>query len=338
MKSEFKTTLLGHAKVSSQEYGRLKFFASKGEAEVSDKSSVTSHEAYGPFGSIVSREVSFNDYGVCRVDYHIERQTTIHVACGNPLIMLAYVHRNNIRYKLADQQVKTLRKYQYTLVYLDQLDADLVFEPGEYSIILFLTTMEFLQRWSDCSTLLAKFLSRVAEQRIVKMSEQYPWASTQMLATIRETTKSLKSASLGRMYLEAKILDVLRMAIEGIIQLRASPRAVNIRDDDRKKIESVRDFLTRNPDNPGTLVDLARRFGLNDFKLKSGFKQLYGTTVFSFLMDLRFSKARILLTESDLPIKVVAGMAGYRNPTNFSSAFKKRFGYPPGKVKRKGNG
>ena len=93
-------------------------------------------------------------------------------------------------------------------------------------------------------------------------------------------------------------------------------------------------------DNPCTLVELSHKVGINDFKLKKGFKQLYGTTVYEFLVDARMEKAKLLLLETETSIHEIAFVTGYKNLSSFITAFKKKMGYSPGSYKRlkRGNG
>jgi AraC-like DNA-binding protein len=91
-----------------------------------------------------------------------------------------------------------------------------------------------------------------------------------------------------------------------------------------------------NLDQPGTLLDLSHTIGLNDFKLKRGFKQLYGVTIFEFLIQARMEKARQLLQNADMTVHAVAIAVGYKNISSFTVAYKKKFGQLPSEVKNKG--
>lgn len=78
-------------------------------------------------------------------------------------------------------------------------------------------------------------------------------------------------------------------------------------------------------------MELAHKCGLNDFKLKSGFKQLYGNTVFGYLGNLRMEVALRLLKEQK-SVRLVAEEIGYKNPQHFTAAFKKKYGVLPSQV------
>lgn len=104
---------------------------------------------------------------------------------------------------------------------------------------------------------------------------------------------------------------------------------------DIEKIEATRRYLVENMERPPTLVALARKMGLNDFKLKKAYKQLYGTTLFEDFLHARMDKARGLLEDTDNSIVGIAELVGYRNVSSFSVAFKKYFGCTPGEHRKR---
>jgi AraC-like DNA-binding protein len=93
----------------------------------------------------------------------------------------------------------------------------------------------------------------------------------------------------------------------------------------------VKEHLLKNIDTPPTLKELAKIVGLNDYQLKVGFKEIYGNTVFGFLLDHKLDHSRILLDSAKLQVNEVAYQIGYTNPSHFIAAFKKKFGVTPKK-------
>ena len=102
---------------------------------------------------------------------------------------------------------------------------------------------------------------------------------------------------------------------------------------DTDSIHFAREYLLQNATQPPSLTELAKIAGINEFKLKQGFKALYNNTVFGYLTDFKLNQARELLV-CNLPIKEVADRLGYSSVQHFNSAFRKKFGLPPGKVKK----
>ncbi len=61
----------------------------------------------------------------------------------------------------------------------------------------------------------------------------------------------------------------------------------------------------------------------------------YGQSTFSHMTGQRLAQAHALLSTDSVPMKLLAARLGYSHVNHFISAFKKRFGYPPGSVRRK---
>jgi AraC-like DNA-binding protein len=74
---------------------------------------------------------------------------------------------------------------------------------------------------------------------------------------------------------------------------------------------------------------LCRKGGINDFKLKAGFKHLFKMTVYDYHMLLKFQEAKRLLLENKATISAIAYQVGYDHAANFTLEFKKQFGYTP---------
>jgi AraC family transcriptional regulator, transcriptional activator of the genes for pyochelin and ferripyochelin receptors len=135
------------------------------------------------------------------------------------------------------------------------------------------------------------------------------------------------TGSLQRLYLESKALELIALYL-GEIQTSAAG-ASRLRADDVDRIEEARDVLIARMDDPPSLIELARLVHINDRKLKEGFRQVFGTTVFGYLHQRRMERARELLARRDHSVSEVAWMIGYRNPSKFAAAYKKQFGVSP---------
>lgn len=98
-----------------------------------------------------------------------------------------------------------------------------------------------------------------------------------------------------------------------------------------RKIKAAKDYLMQHMDNPPSLRQLARESGLNEYQLKTGFKEIYGTTVYGYLLNHKLDYARLLLDKGTMHVNEVAFQIGYSNPSHFIAAFKKKFGITPKK-------
>lgn len=126
-----------------------------------------------------------------------------------------------------------------------------------------------------------------------------------------------------------------RKGSEGPIS-KGSKQKIKLSFEDIKKLQKGRDIIINNleKDFP-SLKDFALQLGTNEFKLKYGFKELYGTSVYRFLKEERLRKSKMLIRHSELPLKSVSQMVGFKSFPHFSRAFKKRYGYNPSTLRKK---
>jgi AraC-like DNA-binding protein len=99
-------------------------------------------------------------------------------------------------------------------------------------------------------------------------------------------------------------------------------------------IVEARERLLADMRAPPTLGDLADAAGMSEKTLNTGFRALFGATIFETLRNERLEHARLALEAGDLPMKVIAERVGFRHVTNFISAFTQRYGESPGLYRR----
>jgi AraC-like DNA-binding protein len=140
---------------------------------------------------------------------------------------------------------------------------------------------------------------------------------------------------LKRLYFESKALELITHKLAQVASPECGLRNPSpLRPADIERIHEARDILISNMQNPPSLFNLARQVSLNDTKLKRGFRQVYGTSVFRYLRNHRFEHARHLLEERRMNVSEVAFAIGYSRIDCFISSFKARFGITPGLYSR----
>lgn len=134
--------------------------------------------------------------------------------------------------------------------------------------------------------------------------------------------------SLKKLYAKAKIYEMLALYFNRTEEdLNKCPFLAD--HENVVKIKKAKDIIVANMVNPPSLPELAEQVDISLKKLKMGFKELYGDSVYSFLLDYKMEFARKLLETGNYNVNEVGHEVGYSTSSHFIAAFRKKFGITP---------
>ncbi|EJL38746.1 DNA-binding domain-containing protein, AraC-type [Brevibacillus sp. CF112] len=126
-------------------------------------------------------------------------------------------------------------------------------------------------------------------------------------------------AEIRRMYMEGKILDLLAVYMDEVLLEKGSlPRDVALSKTDIASLRQAKQIVDANLIAPPSLVELSRLICLNEYKLKKGFKELFGLPVHAYVIDQRLELARCLLEQDGSSVTYAASMVGFNNLGQFA--------------------
>lgn len=94
-------------------------------------------------------------------------------------------------------------------------------------------------------------------------------------------------------------------------------------------LSAIKECIDRNFLNPCSLEHLSKKFGINEFKIKHGFRVMFHDSPIRYLQQKRLEFSLSLLRDTDKTIKEIADEIGYSHASNFTLAFTRAFGKPP---------
>lgn len=139
------------------------------------------------------------------------------------------------------------------------------------------------------------------------------------------------NASIKNLYYKGKGYELLSLYFNRNEDPNADHCPFLIDEENVLKIKKAKEIVIANMAEPPGLQELADLVGLNLKKLKMGFKQIYGDSVYSFLFDYKMDYARKLLDSGTYNVNEVGVQIGYSTASHFIAAFKKKFGTTPKK-------
>jgi AraC-like DNA-binding protein len=97
----------------------------------------------------------------------------------------------------------------------------------------------------------------------------------------------------------------------------------------------ARQLLAESYATPPSLEALAHQSGLSRSALCTGFRQIFGISVFDYIHDLRMQQALGMLKDRDIPITEIAYTVGYNHSSSFCVAIQRYFGATPTELRRR---
>jgi two-component system response regulator YesN len=105
-----------------------------------------------------------------------------------------------------------------------------------------------------------------------------------------------------------------------------------------KLAQEARRLLTADYQASLTIDQLCRRLGTHAFTLKNAFRHTFGTSIGKYKKAAFMEYAKQLVLDTDKGLDEISIKLGYKNYSNFSTAFANYFGDTPGRVRKGGRG
>ncbi len=236
---------------------------------------------------------------------------------------LAKFNFNNNNYFLTLPEEKSL------LLYNPQkyLPIAMELQPNSWVISLLISVKKLHKLISNNSQNIPFFDESFQDKKLYKEEDIKP-----SLAIVLNQIFHYKADSIGQnLYLKAKGYELMSLYFYQNEETDKEKCPFLLDEDNVQKIKKAKDIMIKRMAEPPSLNELADEVGLNLKKLKTGFKEIYGSAVYQFLFDYKIEYARKLLDEGSHNVNEVGLMVGYSTSSHFIAAFKKKYGTTPKK-------
>lgn len=227
----------------------------------------------------------------------------------------------------------SFESHQHNIIYAHQMCGQMEFDGPDMQILEINLAPDFFKRFlPEDSELFNVFRNAIDKRHSSLINPDHSRISLEMYQILSDIINCDRKGTFKRIYLEAKVAELLLLQLEQLVKETSSTSSLLRKDEE--KIYAVRDFIVNNLNQNCSLIDLAHQVGTNEFTLKKGFKELFGTTVFNFWSDTKMKQAKKMLLEGDLNINEISELVGYKNPRHFSAAFKRKYHIIPSQLKK----
>lgn len=275
-------------------------------------------------------EILLDDMYLKRIDFSAHNHQTINVTAFTDCVVSQWSIRGDSVCTTEHNRFE-LNSKESSLYYKSNAPVEFHSDPvpnGSY-VLLATPKERFMQRFYDDNRFLNDFCSEMEKGECM-------WAgkgigvTPAMINIINDINNVPYSGQLKKLYLELKMQELMVMQIGAFTSFEKSS-SLKLRDKDL--IQEVRLFIEDNPETTKSIVELSQMVGINQDKLKKGFKEMFDSTVFGFITEKRMEKAKHLLLDEKMFVNEVADRVGYKHPHHFTAAFKRKFGFLPSELR-----
>lgn len=220
-------------------------------------------------------------------------------------------------------------KEKSTILYNPQVDLpiEMMVKPKTSVVSLLIPIADLHALFSKEAHFIA-FLNK--ENRDKKYYQEHP-ISPIMMPVLSQIINRDPSPIVADLYYRAKALEVLSLYFNGPQDIDLDQCPFLADEKNVAKIKLAKEIMIQRMTEPPTLQELAEEIQLPLNRLKKGFKQVYGDTVYGFLLEYKMEQGRQLLIEGSMNVNEVGLKLGYSAASHFIAAFKRKYGTTPKK-------
>ena len=237
-------------------------------------------------------------------------ENTLAVKCEVPsrIIQFYFCLEGQLGFNFSPHYQKQLQSGQYFFMYNPQQELvfDLIPDLSAKWVAAY-TSVEKLHKLFVDEAEVLTFLN--GENAAKPLYDERECSSSVKWALESLFTSELRAAS-RKIFAKGKLLEVLALHFDRRSEdIEACPF---LRDEKtRTQIKSAKNILIERITQPPSIAELALEIGISEYKLKSGFKEMYGNTVGGFVLDYKMNSAKAMLDSRNYQVSEVAYALGY---------------------------
>lgn len=266
-----------------------------------------------------------SDFSLFRTDYKIKQKFSMVSNRKDKKFVITATIDGKMAFKSDEQTIPFTRGFT-TITHFENIEGKREFDKTNLKQIRVVLSENFLQR-NLREEVFEKYMQNKQSLQIVSFAP----TSLASQFILKELLNTDFSSELGFIYASSKALELLHVELN---RLNKEKLDIILDNYDTDAIYHAKEILLKNMKNPPSIIELSKLVHINEFKLKKGFKQIFGTTPFNLLYEKRMIQAKELLISGEYSVNEVASKVGYKFANNFSNAFMRKFGANPKEFKR----
>ncbi|MCR9263428.1 MAG: AraC family transcriptional regulator [Flavobacteriaceae bacterium] len=215
------------------------------------------------------------------------------------------------------------------LLYNTQKDLplNLIVSPNSWLLSVVMTIRKFHSLFSNE----AEYIPFLSGENKEKKYYSQEMVSPAIAVVLSQLMNYNLHPSIKQLYIKGKVYELISLYFNKTEDADLEQCPFLADEDNVRRIRMAKEIMISRMAEPPTLAELSQEIGLSLKKLKEGFKQIYGDSVYGFLFDYKMEYARKMLETGKHNVNEVGLKVGYSTASHFIASFKKKYGTTPKK-------
>ncbi|MBS1747575.1 MAG: helix-turn-helix transcriptional regulator, partial [Bacteroidetes bacterium] len=286
------------------------------------------------FGTITIQQITTEHFSIRYSVFSLIKKVALLIQEEAAVLRSQFILKGKIRIQSKKEDTVLIREGQFLLFNEDEHRLKSHIESNtEHQFFDAIYSYDFIQPLLQTFPSLESFIKQNDVSGYPAKFKQAFAGTPEMTKIVFDLLKCPYDENLRKLYFENRINDFLFEVLSKT--LNGKPTVSKTANNEQDALFIARNLILADITKHITIKELSQKINLNQYKLKSGFKDVFGMGPFELLLQARMEKARELLLETDKPMKEIAALTGFEFLTNFIAAFRKYHGYTPGDLRRK---
>lgn len=257
------------------------------------------------------------------IDNNTTQTDTIAKNVGERFVQFYFCLKGNVTFHFSNNYNKVLEKNQSFLIYNPEKSL-----PLQLSV----SSKSQLHLMMVSVTELHHFFHSKVEDSFLYDTKKVVYEEHSVSNDMKNIFFQLSHIKLNKafedLYFQTKISELILLYFSAR-QMEESTCPYLSNEELANKISKGKEILLQDLSKNYKISDLAKEINISEYKLKEGFKKIYGNTITQFVLEKKLELGKDELEKNQKKVKEIARELGYENPSHFIDAFKKKYGITP---------
>ncbi|SJZ67923.1 AraC-type DNA-binding protein [Chitinophaga eiseniae] len=260
--------------------------------------------------------------------FRLHETDTLVSSCQGPLLLLRVCLNGQFRFSAGGLGDFELAPGQAMLLFQPRPQSDLHLEGGEeYAVVDIVMPGKYMQHFLLYYAVLADFSEKITDQAAACLTTFPIRLPVTTLHGIDKLLNCTYMGTLRSMYVDARLMDIITEVLS--LAEGNGKKEVSLSQDEIERILEIRKMLIENIDKHYRIKDLSKMAYMNEYKLKRGFQQIVGASIFDYQLNHRMQAAQAQLLGTEMSLEEITEATGYQHLSSFINAFRQHFGETP---------